>query len=101
MNIELVEFYDLPIDKKHKKRAGTLHIYLIDYQIDIRGIRVIFNKSRMYVNMPARTGIDPETGEKVIYPVFSFTDHNKNKEIVVVITEKLRKFLQEKESQSE
>jgi hypothetical protein len=100
MNIELVEFYDLPIDKKHKKRAGTLHIYLIDYQIDIRGIRVIFNKSRMYVNMPTMFGKDPDTGEKVMYPVFVFTDNNKNKEIVSAIRTKLGKFLQEKERQS-
>jgi hypothetical protein len=80
MNIEIVEFY--PIPSKKKKLMGTLHVYWIEACLDIRGILTSYNGSSWYFKFPSKKGIDPETGQEVFYPVLSFSDPNKWKEMI-------------------
>lgn len=64
MKFELVEFYPIS-DKKHKKTVGTVHIYAIDCQLDIRGILVSTSGKAMFFHLPHYTTKDQETGEFV------------------------------------
>lgn len=101
MQIEIVEFYpaddfEVPFD------TGTLHVYLIEQQIDLRGICVHYRKGRWFFNLPFFTGIDDETKEEVRYPVFSFTDREKHKLFVEEVKKKgleyiLKNFVHNKE----
>jgi hypothetical protein len=81
MKIEIVGFYVRERDDAHKKLKGSLHAYLIDEGIDIRGINVIRKKDKIMVFLPHRTGVDEDTGEIVTYPVVTYSDMEKQKEL--------------------
>ena len=85
MKFEFVEFY--PITMQEKKKSGklcigTLHIYVIDIQMDIRGIRVNRWKNKIYFHMPTFSSYDQETGEKVRYPIIWFNETSTQKDLL-------------------
>jgi hypothetical protein len=100
MKFEFVEFY--PIDdqireKMDKRWVGTLHIYAIECQLDIRGIRININKNGMYFNFPCFFGKDEETGKFIRYPHIRFNEKTHTelmdwlkKEVKPIIIKKLR-----------
>lgn len=88
MNIEIVEFYPI----KDKKFIGTLHIYIIDYNLDVRGIKVFRMKKNYFFQMPGMTTID-ENGKKVFYPYISFIDENTKKSLIDQIIKKGSKYV--------
>lgn len=75
MKYEFVEFYRSQIRKRNNKDfyAGTVHVYVIDFAMDIRGIAVIVNKKNVHFCMPSYKAIDPDTKKEVKYPIISFT----------------------------
>lgn len=96
MNIEIVEFYPLENKQNKYKLIGTLHIYLVDYEIDIRGIfAAVAKNGAVFFNMPGGYGIDQETGKKVRYPYLGFTDSEKSKALMKEVREKGRKYIEE------
>lgn len=85
MKFELVDFY--PITDKNKNNSdknllGTLHIYIIDCKSDLRGIRVMKKGKNICFYLPHVIGFDHETGEKIRYPVFRFTDPKDHDEMI-------------------
>jgi hypothetical protein len=95
MEVEIVEFYPDPQVKKGLL-TGTLHAYICDLGIDIRGIIVKKRKENWYFGMPSRSAIDPETNGIVRYPVFSFSDKAKTDALIEEIRTKGRKYIEEK-----
>lgn len=79
MKIEIVEFYPekKPVTNNY---LGTLHIYLIDFDIDVRGIGVLKHGKGYRFRLPCKTGFDEDSGEKVKYPVFVFPNPTKLKD---------------------
>lgn len=84
MKIEVVEFYPFEMKKGQKNPflEGTLHIYLCDLDIDIRGIYCIKKKERWLIKPPTRKGTDYEQNCEVIYPIFNFASMAKQKEFM-------------------
>lgn len=85
MKFELVDFY--PITDKNrgncnKNFLGTVHLYIIDCQFDLRGIRVCRQGKKIYFHLPHVVGNDHETGEKIRYPVFRFTNQKDHEEMM-------------------
>lgn len=85
MKFELVDFY--PITDKNRGNAkrnmlGTVHIYAIDCQLDIRGIKVTQQGKSLFFHIPHIFGQDHETGEKVKYPVFRWTNQSSHEEMM-------------------
>lgn len=77
MKFELVDFY--PITDKNRGRSkknilGSVHVYIIDCNVDIRGIKVAKKGNRILFLMPHMFSLDLETGQEVRYPIFSFTN---------------------------
>lgn len=72
--LEIVEFYEK--EKTDKKITGTLHIYLIEEEIDIRGINVLIHKGKYFFFVPLKKDVD-ENGQTVFYPVFHYANQNK------------------------
>lgn len=107
MKLEIVEFYPLqPGDKRPKKPGakgellGTMHVYLIDFDLDIRGVRVIKNKGKgrnCVFLMPNCKAIDEDTKESVVFPVVNFPNKNKHKDFIDSLYKSGNKFLQERE----
>lgn len=93
MNIEVVEFY--PIERNDKKEVlkGTLHVYLIDLALDIRGIFVSKKKNFWHFYMPHQKGIDQDTSKPVKYPIFSFMKPEQNKNFLKVVREKGKEYI--------
>jgi hypothetical protein len=91
MKIELVEIYK---EKAlNKKFIGTAHIYLIDYDIDIRGIGVFRKKNGYFCRLADRFALDPKTNEKVRYPVFRFTNPEKQQLLMQAICKEVDAYL--------
>lgn len=99
MKFELVDFY--PITDKNRGKAkknllGTIHIYVIDFQIDIRGIRVVKNGKCIHFLMPHSFGIDHETGETVKYPIVRFTNQKDHDEMMNFLHNEVKPKITEK-----
>lgn len=93
MNIEIVEFYQTERDDEKQILKGTLHVNLIDYGIDLRGVLLSKRKNFWFVGLPCKISIDAETGEKVKYPIISFTDHEKTKKLIADIKEYAKEYV--------
>jgi len=85
MEVEIIEFYPQK-DTKEGLKCGTLHVYIADLGLDIRGIRFIKAKKEWIMQMPHKRAIDG--GKVVFYPIISFTDIEKMKELLMKIKEK-------------
>jgi len=94
MDIEIVEYY--PITKNGQKGTGTFHVYVIDYGIDIRGMRLSRNKDVWHILFPTKTTYDNEEKKEVSFPVFQFTDKEKNESFRMLCKEKLKEYLLDK-----
>jgi hypothetical protein len=95
MNIEIVDFFPFPKQIIKNKTCGTMHVYLIDLEIDIRGMYIEFSKNgSLYMRMPGGFGIDHETGQKVRYPIFSFTSQQKGEALMQSIRTKAKEYVQ-------
>lgn len=99
MKFELVEFY--PITEKNrgnlkKNAVGTLHIYAIDCQLDIRGIKVTQHGRSMYFHLPHLFGQDHETGEKVRFPVIRWTNETNHKEMMDFLHETVKPLIRKR-----
>lgn len=81
MKFEFVEFYPMK-SKKFKNTVGTVHIYAIDCELDIRGILVSVNGNATYFHLPHYTAIDEETGQLVKYPHIRWTNEATHKEML-------------------
>lgn len=83
LQIEIVDFYQ--DYKKGNNIKGSLHVYIIDYEMDIRGILVSHIKKKWWFDLPFRFAIDAETNEKVKYPVISFSNKEKHDQLFNLI----------------
>jgi DNA-binding cell septation regulator SpoVG len=92
MKVEIVGFYKNQ-DRKRRKLVGTLHAYLVDLELDIRGINVLKGGKGYFFQMPGRKTIDEETKESVWYPFFTFSDVQLHKDLINSIIEKGNEFL--------
>ncbi len=84
MKFQFKQFYpltDLNRGRERENALGTVHIYVVDCKLDIRGIRVSTSEKGIYFNMPSVLAADHETGEKVRYPVLHW-DTKTQKEML-------------------
>ena len=86
MKYEFVEFYPKSPDVKNERFLGTVHLYIIDMNIDLRGIlavKMITPKNRdlhyLGYRFPGNTTIDEE-GKRVFYPIINFVNPKDKKE---------------------
>lgn len=91
MKVEIVGFYK-NLDKKFKG-YGTIHAYLVDYDIDIRGIVVLKGGKGYFYKMPGRRTIDAESKEPVWYPYLAFSNTEKTQDMIQSIKSEADKFL--------
>lgn len=93
--IEVVEFYPKPPSLKAKNLLGTMHVFLEEEKIDIRGIAVIKKKNNWAFLWPSFKGYDPDTQKEIRYPVFQFIDHEKQKAFTQEIKRKGMEYIKE------
>lgn len=96
IELEVVEFYPNKHDKIKDFLSGTLHVYLISHDIDIRGIYVRKKGKHWFFGMPYAWGTDPDTKQKVKFPVFTFTNRRMTEQVQKLSIELGRKYIEEK-----
>lgn len=84
MKFEIVDFYPTVRNPKWKKAwgrrpIGTLHIYWVDQEIDIRGVHVywIGSKNSFIFYSPYQTNFDIESQKMIRYPTFAFVNPDR------------------------
>ncbi len=100
MKIEIVEFYrEIPYktNQKSRKILGTMHIYLIDYKIDLRGIVVSRIKNFYFFRLPHGKQRDIETGKLTSYPILSFSEEGLYQSILDFLHTQGIKYIEEQE----
>jgi len=92
MKFELIGFYGASEEQKKKRKnlLGTIHVYCIDADLDIRGIQVFKTSNSMFFAMPHFRAID-EDGNKVTYPHLRFTDKINQKKFMCFLHEVCKK----------
>ena len=95
MKIEIVEFYPYIDDPVKGVLRGTLHIYLTDLGMDIRGVFVMKKKHKWFIGLPSKFALDPETKKYVMYPIIEFTDKKKSEELKKEISRLGRAYIEE------
>lgn len=85
MKLEVVEFYPndtVIVTRAGTKILGTMHLFIDDFSLDLRGILCCRNKQGQYkCFLPSRLACNDE-GEEIRMPFISFTDQKLNKEIL-------------------
>lgn len=84
MEIEIVEFYLAKLTGD--RFAGTLHIYLPEMQLDIRGV-IASGKigEKLFFGLPVKKAYDIDEKKEVMYPIINFTDQTIKDEIIAYL----------------
>jgi hypothetical protein len=95
MNVKVIDFFPLSKQPHKGRTCGTMHVYLVDLELDICGVYVCFTNTSgaSYIRMPSSVRIDPETGKNVRYPILAFTDQQKNKELTEAVQAKAHGYI--------
>lgn len=93
MDIEIVEFYPTQKDSKQRIIKGTMHIYLIPYEIDIRGILCSCNGKSWWFQMPFSSQWDNVEKKIMRFPIFSFSNKEKYEEIITFLKTKGKDYI--------
>lgn len=91
MEIEIIKFYE-NAQKVKNLGCGTLHVYVKNLDIDIRGIIVKKSKNGYKFFMPQKKP-NQNLDSKIRYPIFSFKEPSKTKNLMQLITEKGTEFV--------
>lgn len=95
MEIEVVDFY--PKQKlKNKKFVGTMHVYLCEKKIDIRGIKVFKAGKSFFVDVPHQYGYDDDEKKDVKYPLISFLENDEQEDFITSLRKEAKKYLHKK-----
>lgn len=79
MEVEIVEVY-LFSKRPNGTRSGSVHAYIPEMGMDLRGCTVSIRAKNIFVHLPYQKGFDEETQKPVFFPVVSFTDLAKMKD---------------------
>jgi len=93
MNVELIGVYPIAFNKK--AFIGTMHIFLVEEKLDVRGIFVTKSKNKFFVDMPHMTQYDHEEKKFVNFPIFQFFDNAKHKLLVSILRQKALDYFKE------
>lgn len=92
MKVEVIAFYPRKIELP-KLIEGTMHLYLEELDIDLRGVLIRYLNKKIIIRIPYGKGKDTITGEECAFSVFSFANKMKNLDMIKSIKEEARKYL--------
>lgn len=100
MKVEVVDFYPFSkhIVQGRSKAIGTMHIYIEEFNMDLKGILVRQRGKRYFFFLPSQLAIDAETKEKVRYPLISLLNEKKHKDMTYSIQKAGEEFFRNQEN---
>ena len=96
MEIEIIEAYIIKTKADDIPKGWSLHVYIIDWEMDIRGIMMIKTSSGWIFRMPHLKNYDVIEKKIITYPVISFSDSLKTTNLKDLIKVKAIEFVENK-----
>lgn len=93
MKIEVVEFYPFKRCDEEKILKGSMHIYIIDLNADLRGVLVSKKGNNWNFQFPHFYTIDQETKKRIRFPVLNFVDKKTNHSLMKEIIKEGKKYI--------
>ena len=93
MEVKIVNFYCKEKDDSKGVLIGSLHAFIEDLNIDLRGIMVKKANNNWFFGLPQGVGLDAKTGKKVRYPIISFSDKQKTIDLRKSISQKGKDYI--------
>lgn len=93
-SFEIVGFYPAK-PGKNKTFLGTIHAYLIDADIDLRGINVFRKGKNYFYKFPEKFQLDPQTNRVERFPVMSFNNPDKQRQMIEFLRKSAPEIIQE------
>lgn len=93
-NVEVVSFYPSKHEKDTGNFEGILQILLVDFEANLRGVKVKFEGDRWYFSLPFISCKALDTHDHIRLPVFSFTDRAKTRALKDIIIDKGKAFIE-------
>ena len=94
MKVELIEFYQ-DTQKKKNEITGTAHVYIEDFDLDVRGIYVRKTGNQLWISKPTQKYID-ENQKSCKYPIIDFANRNTDREFIKHVRNELQKYFRKK-----
>lgn len=95
MDVEIIEVYPDTIERAKGFCKGTLHMYIADLDLDIRGAFFFYKAGNCFVRMPGKKGYDQDTDSWVRYPCVGFTNREKTKKLLEVASQLAKVYIEE------
>lgn len=96
MEIEIIEAYEIRFKEGDKPKGWSLHIYLPEWEMDVRGIILKKYGGGWFMQMPFLTNYDKEEKKPVRFPLISFLERDKTKDLNQKIKEKAVEYVEKK-----
>lgn len=96
MEFEIVEAYEIRPTKEGPSKGWSLHVYFPEWGIDVRGLKLSKLKNGWYLQMPTLNNFDIDENKFIRYPVISFVEREKTRDLIIKIKEKAIVYVQEK-----
>lgn len=92
MEFEIVDAYVIKVSAEDKPRGWSFHLYFPSLDMDMRGIMLLKTNSGWLLKMPFLKNYDVEEKKVISYPVISFLDREKTRQLVASIKEQAIEF---------
>ena len=96
MNIEIIEFFPIELNKEKETLTGTLRVKLTDLGIHILGIFVSKRKDCWYFGLPGKKSIHHKTGELIRFTFLVFDDKDRQRELMDAIRQQGQDFIEKR-----
>ena len=77
MKVEVVNIYIEERDEKNLSIKASAHIYMPEFDLDVRGIDVSIKKGKHWITIPTKTKFDAKTKENITFPIIQFANREK------------------------
>tara|TARA_R110000868_G_scaffold61144_1_gene185938 strand:- start:501 stop:860 length:360 start_codon:yes stop_codon:yes gene_type:complete len=95
-NVEVIAFYPLVLPpKRNHFLYGSLHIYLPELDVDLRGVIIFSNGKTTTVIMPFKPYFEHGSAIKKSFPIFSFSNREHYADLKKLIAEEAKNYLLE------
>lgn len=95
MRIEIIKFYEINRQDEKQHLIGTLHIYLPEIGLNIKGITVFKKKAYWHFRLPSKRTFDQSSGKEVDYACILFDEKEKNEALLSFLKNEGRKFVED------
>ena len=96
MDIEIVEAYLVMKDLNERPKGWSLHVYIPELDMDLRGIQLLKTSSGWYLRMPHLTNWGIDEKKMISFPVITFVENEKTRNFTNLIKEKGVALVEEK-----